>query len=348
MIPARACSRSPVVCAVLLGIAASVQTSVQTIGATPPGSGYHLVDTIRLAGGEASGQLALDAATHRLFVPRATGVTVVDLKQRRQVGQIKDTSGVRGVALAPALTRGFTSNRDGNTVTIFNPRTLLAASDQPETGASPEAIVYDPGSGHLFTMNTGSNNATAIAAVDGSALGTVPLGDRPGLAVTDGDGRVFVDLPERNEIAVFDTRLLRVVRRWPVSPCSGALGLAIDPAHHRLFFACRSGVMGALDTENGRVLATVPIGHAVDVMRYDPATALVFAASGDGTLTVIQQDSPDAYRIADVLTVPPGGRAMELDPSTHRIYLATRDGKASDGRGRSKTAASLVLLVYDR
>ena len=344
MIPARACGRSRVVCTVLLGIAASVQP----IGATPAGSGYHLVDTIRLGGGEASGQLALDAATHRLFAPRATGVTVVDVKEGRQARQIKNTSGARGVALAPALTRGFTSNRDANSVTIFNSRTLLAASDQPQTGASPEAIVYDPGSGHLFPMNTGSNNATAIAAVDGSALGTVPLGDRPGLAVTDGDGRVFVDLPERNEIAVFDTRLLRVVRRWPVAPCSGALGLAFDPAHHRLFFGCRSGTMGALDTGNGRVVATVPIGHAVDVMRYDPATALVFATSGDGTLTVVQQDSPDAYRIADVLTVPPGVHAMELDPSTHRIYLATHDGKASDGRGRPKTAASLVLLVYDR
>ena len=344
MIPGRACGRSRIVCAVLLGIAASVQTT----GATPPESGYHLVDTIRLGSGEASGELALDVATHRLFVPRATRVTVLDVNEGRQVGEIKDTSGVRGVALAPALTRAFTSNGDGNTVTIFNPRTLIAASDHPETGATPEAIVYDPGAGHVFTMNTGSNNATAIAAVDGSVAGTVPLGDRPGLAVSDGDGRVFVDLPKRSEIAVFDARLLRVVRRWAVTPCSGALGLAIDTAHKRLFFGCRSGTMGALDTGTGRVVATVAIGHAVDVMRYDPATALVFAASGDGTLTVVHQDSPDTYRIADMLTALPGVRAMELDPSTHRIYLAAHDGKASDGDRRSRTAASLVLLVYDR
>ena len=344
MIPGRACGRSRVVCAVLLGIPASVQT----IGATPPESGYHLVDTIRLGSGEASGHLALDVATHRLFVPRPTRVTVVDVKEGRQVGEIKDTSGARGVALAPTLTRGFTSNGAGHTVTIFNPRTLLAASDQPQTGASPGAIVYDPGSGHVFTMNTGSDNATAIVALDGSVAGTVPLGDRPGLAVTDGDGRVFVDLPERNEIAVLDTRLLRVVRRWAVAPCRGALGLTIDTVNQRLFFGCRNDTMGVLDTRSGRVVATLPLGHAVDVMRYDPATALVFAASGDGTLTVVHQDSSDAYRITDVLTAPPGVRAMELDPSTHRLYLAAHEGKASDGHRRSQSAASLVLLVYDR
>jgi DNA-binding beta-propeller fold protein YncE len=339
VIAARACGRSRVVCAVLLGIVAGVQMV---------GAAYHVVDTIRLGGGEASGPLALDTATHRLFVPRSTRVTVVDVKEGRQVGEIRKTSGVRGVALAPALTRGFTSNSAANTVTMFDPRTLLAASDQPQTGATPEAIVYDPGSARVFAMNTGSNNATAIAGVDGSAAGTVPLGDRPGLAATDGDGRVFVDLPERNEIAVFDARLLRVVRRWPVAPCTGALGLAIDTTHQRLFLGCRTGTMAALDTGSGRVVATLPTGHAVHVMRYDPATGLVFAASGDGTLTVVHQDSPDAYRIGDVITAPSGIRAMELDPSTHRIYLATGEGNASDGHRSSQTAGSLVLLVYDR
>jgi DNA-binding beta-propeller fold protein YncE len=344
VIRARACGRSRVFRVVLLGIIAGARAA----GTTPPDSGYHLVDTIRLGGGEASGQLALDLATHRLFVPRSTGVTVVDVRDGRQLGDIKKTSGVHGVALAPALTRGFTSNGAANTVTIFDPRTLIAASDQPQTGASPEAIVYDPGSGRVFTMNAGSNNATAIVAVDGTAAGTVPLGDRPGLAVSDGAGRVFVDLPERNEIAVFDARLLRVVRRWPVAPCAGTLALAIDTTHKRLFVACRNGTMAALDTRNGRVVATLPIGHAVDVIRYDPATALVLVVSGDGTLTVAHQDSPDAYRIVDVITTPPGARAMELDPSTHRLYLAAREEGPADRRQRSKAAGSLVLLVYDR
>lgn len=331
----------------LLGAAASAGTA----RAAPPDSPYRPVDTIRLRGCEPSGQLAVDATTRRLFVPCSTRLAVVDLEQGRQLGDVAETRGVRGVALAPTLGRGFTSNGGANTVTIFGLQGLKAASDHPETGDKPAAIVYDPGSARVFTMNVDSGNATAITAADGSAAGTIPLGGRPGTAVTDAAGRVYVDLLDRNEIAVLDTRLLRVVRRWPVAPCRGSVSLAIDPSRGRLFLGCRNGTLAAMDTASGRVVATLAIGHRAEVVRYDAGAGLVFAASGDGTLAVAHQESPDAYRLVDSIEMLPGVRAMELDPSTHRLYLAVREQTNTDaGKPHRATAAraSLAILVYAR
>ena len=318
--------------------------------AAPEDSRYHLVGMIALRDGGPSGPLAVDPATHRLFVPHSTRLTVVDLEHDRRLGDVPDTRGVRGVALAPALGRGFASKASANAVTVFNPRSLKASSNHIETGASPGAIVYDPGPGRAFTMNTGSNNATAINAADGSTAGTVPLGGRPGVAVTDGAGRVYVDLEDRNEIAVLDSRVLRVIRRWPVASCPGPVSLAIDVPHGRLLLGCRNGTMAAIDTGSGRVVATLPIGHSVDLLRYDAGSNLVFAASSDGTLSVASQESPDGYRIVDALGTRPGIRAMELDPSTHRLYLAVRESTTTAaGRHRGADATgSLVLLICAR
>jgi DNA-binding beta-propeller fold protein YncE len=292
----------------------------------------------------------VDAAAHRLFVPHSTRLTVVDLEHDRQLGDVPGTRGVRGVALAPALGRGFTSNGATNTVTIFQRRSLKAYSEHPATGANPGAMVYDRQAGRVLTMNSDSDNATAIAAADGSIVGTIPLGGRPEMAVGDGAGRVYVHLQDRNEIAVLATRLLRVVRRWPVACGTGPVSLAIDPAHGCLFQGCRNGTLAVVDTDSGQEVAALPIGHSVDAVRYDAGTSLVFAASTDGTLVVASQESPDSYRIADTIGTRPGVRAMELDSATHRLYLAVPAPpatNASHARGGG-AAASLELLIYAR
>jgi DNA-binding beta-propeller fold protein YncE len=336
-------------CRVVLALATFAVTG--TTHAAPPQSSYHLADTIRLRGGVPSGQLAVDPATRRLFVPHSARLTVVDLAHGRQLGDIPDTRAVRGVALAPTLGRGFASDGSANAITIFDLRSLKASPDHPETGADPAAIVYDPSEGRLFTMNAGSNNATAITAVDGGVAGTIPLGGRPGMAVTDGHGRIYVDLRDRDEIAVLDTRVLRVVRRWAVGRCPGSVSLAIDPAHARLLLGCRDGTMAAMDSASGRIVATLPTGHSVDLVRYDGTSNLVFAASRDGTLTVAYQESPDIYRIVDAIGTRPGVRAMELDPSTHRLYLVASEPRAKSASDRQRGAAatgSPVLLIYAR
>src|SRR5262249_30246880 len=177
------------------------------------------------------------------FVPRSSRLTVVDLEHGRRLGDVPGTRGVRGVALAPALGRGFTSNGGTNTVTIFQLRSLKAFSEHPATGANPGAIFYDRQTGRVVTMNCDSDNATAITAADGTIAGTIPLGGRPGKAVGDEAGRVYVDLQDRNEIAVLATRLLRVVRRWPVACGTGPVSLAIDAPHGSLFLGCRDGTL---------------------------------------------------------------------------------------------------------
>jgi DNA-binding beta-propeller fold protein YncE len=319
--------------------------------AAPQDSGYHLVNTIHLEGTGGSGQIAIDSATHRLFVVRSTHVAVVDLEQGREIGKVTGTAGARGVVLVPRLGRGFTSNSAVNTVSIFSLRTLRGTADHPETGARPAAIVHDQASGRVFTMNADSNNATAIDAANVAAMGTIPLGGRPGSAVTDGAGRVYVDLQDRNEIAVVDARVLRVVRRWPLAPCTGSTGITCDATHERLFSACRGGTIVAIDTASGRVVTRIPIGHCANVMAYDPGTGLIFAACDDGTLTVVRQESADAYRVADVIRTAPGVHALEVDPSTHRLYLTARDGTAagdSHRRGGPTDRDPMVLLVYDR
>src|SRR5262245_11157759 len=327
-----------------LGLSATVMLGV-VLAASParsaPGeSGYHLVNTIHLEGSGGSGRMALDARTHRLFVVRANHVTVVDVERSREIGKVTGTSGAHDVALVPKAGRGFTSNSATNIVSIFSLRTLRGTSDHPETGARPEAIVYDSSSGRIFTMNANSNNATPIDAADDAAAGSVPLGGIPASAVTDGEGRVFIQLKDRNEIAVLDAHVLRVVRRWPLAPCTPSAGLAIDTAHDRLFSACRDDTVAVLDTASGRVVARTPIGHCANVLGCDPGTSWLFAACDDGRLTVIRQESADAYRLVDTIRTAPGARALEIDPSTHRLYLAVRGG--SDGHG------SMALLVFDR
>jgi len=337
-LPAR--NRPRLAAAVVLGVvfgAAPARTA-------PAESGYHLVNTIHLEGTGGSGRVALDAGTHRLFVVRATHVTVVDVERGREIGKVTGTSGAYDVALVPKVGRGFTSNSATNTVSIFSLRTLRGMSDHPETGARPEAIVYDSSSGRIFTMNANSNNATPIDAADEAAAGSVPLGGIPASAVTDGDGRVFIQLQDRNEIAVLDAHVLRVVRRWPLAPCTPSAGLAIDTAHDRLFSACRDDTVAALDTASGRVVARTPIGRCANVLGYDPGTSLLFAACDDGTLTVTRQESADAYRVVDTIRTAPGARGLEIDPSTHRVYLAVHEGS----RDRRGGGGAMAIFVYDR
>ena len=318
--------------------------------ATGHGSGYHLVKKVPLAGNDGWDYLTLDAPSHRLFIAHGTHVLVIDVDRDEQVGDIPDTPGVHGVALAPALNRGFTSNGRADTATIFDRHTLRTVG-HVTTGNNPDAILYDPVSRRVFTMNGRSDDITALAAADGSVAGTIALGGRPEFAVTDGTGRVYVNLEDRSEVVALDARSLRVVHRWPLAPCEEPTGLAIDATHGRLFAGCHNRTMAVVDTGSGRVVATIPIGEGVDATRFDAGTGLIFASCGDGTLTVAHEDAPDTYTVVDVVTTQRGARTMELDPVTHRIYLVAADyaaAPAADAPRPPIVPNSFVLLVYGR
>ena len=281
-----------------------------------------MIDTLRLGGDGGWDYLTFDPASRRLFVSHGTHVMVVDADTKVAVGDIPDTPGVHGIAIASDLGRGFISNGRGATATIFDLKTL-GRIGEVKTGENPDAILYDRASGRVFTFNGRSGDATAFDAAHGTVTGTIPLGGKPEFAVADGKGRVYVNIEDKSEIVALDAKALQVKSRWPLEPCEEPSGLAFDSEHGRLFTVCRNRLMAVVDAKTGRVVTTLPIGSGVDGAAYDPATGLVFASNGEGTLTIVHEDSPDSFRVVENVPTQAGARTLALDPKTHRIFLST-------------------------
>jgi YVTN family beta-propeller protein len=287
-------------------------------------AGYHLLKKIPLGGEGGWDYLTFDPGSGRLYISRATHVIVLDPATGKVVGDIPDTAGVHGIALAPELGRGFTSNGRANTVTIFDSKTL-AVSGQVKTGQNPDAIVYDPVSQRVFAMDGRSSEATAIDAATGAVAGTVPLEGKPEFAVADGRARVYVNLEDKSQLLALDSRKLEVVARWPLAPCEQPSGLAIDREHRRLFAGCRNKLMAVVDADSGKVIATLPIGSGVDATGFDPILQYAYASNSDGTLTVIHEETPDKFAVVENVSTQRGARTMALDPATHQVYVVTAD-----------------------
>jgi YVTN family beta-propeller protein len=287
-------------------------------------SGYRLLKKIPVAGEGGWDYLAFDPSSGRLYIARATHVIVLDTGSGRVAGDIPDTAGVHGVALAPELGRGFTSNGRAGTATIFDLKTL-ATLGHANTGQNPDAIVYDSASRRVFTLNARSGDATAIDAATGKVAGTVPLGGKPEFAVADGRGRIYINLEDKSQEVVLDSRKLEVVARWPLAPCEEPTGLALDREHRRLFAGCHNQLMAVLDADNGKLITTLPIGRGVDATAFDPGLQYAYASNGEGTLTVVHEDAPDKFTVVDNVPTQRGARTMALDPATHQVYLATAD-----------------------
>jgi DNA-binding beta-propeller fold protein YncE len=222
-------------------------------------SGYQLIKKIPLGGEGGWDYLTFDPSSGRLFIARATHVVVLDPASGKVVGDIPDTTGVHGIALAPELGRGFTSNGRAGTVTIFDLKTLSKLG-HVNAGQNPDAIVYDPARKHVFAMNGRSHDSTAIEAATGKVAGTVALDGKPEFAVADGRGRVYVNLEDKSQILALDSQKLAVIARWPLAPCEGPSGLAMDTEHRRLFSGCSNKLMAVVDADSGKVITTLPIG----------------------------------------------------------------------------------------
>jgi len=324
------------------------------LGATgaPPAPGYHHVKKITLGGEGGWDYLTIDSAARRLYIARATRVMVLDADSGAQVGEIADTPGVHGVALAPQLGRGFTSNGRASTVTIFDLKTLKPLG-QAKTGSNPDAIVYDAVTRRVFTFNGASKDATVIGAADGSVSGTIALDGKPEFAVADEAGRIYVNLEDKSELLAIDSRQLTILNRWPLAPCKEPSGLAMDRKNRRLFVGCGNKLMAVVDADSGRVLTTLPIGSGVDAIAFDPGTALAFSSNGDGTLTVVREESPDKFTVVENVATQRGARTMALDEKTHNVYLVTaefgppREPTPDNPRGRpGMLPGSFVLLVF--
>jgi len=292
-----------------------------TLFAADPG--LRIIKTYKLGGEGAWDYLKIDPESRHLYITRATHVMVIDADSGKPVGDIADTPGAHGVALAPDLGRGFVSNGREGTVSIFDLTTLKPISKVAAVGQNPDAILFDPATKLVFTFNGRSQDSTAINAATGEIVGKIPLGGKPEFAVSTGEGEIFVNLEDKSELLALDPKGLKVKSRWPLAPCEEPSGLAIDMKNRRLFSGCDNKMMTVVDADSGKLITTLPIGGGVDANGFDPDSGLAFASCGEGVLTVVSEDSPDKFSVAQNVTTQRGARTMTFDPKTHQIFLVT-------------------------
>ncbi len=295
---------------------------------------YGLIKKVPIGGDGGWDFLCIDGPSRRLYIARSNRVTVVDIDKDVITGEFTGNdaavgsgtahgamAGVHGVCVLSHLNKGFVTSGKDDTVRIFDLKTLKQIG-QVKTGPKPDACIYDPASKSVFAFNNGGTTVTIIDP-EGDNTRTIELGGAPESAVPDGEGKMFVNLEDKSEVVVVDTKKMVVTNHWPLAPGTEPTGLAIDVAHHRLFSACKNKTMCILDDNTGKLVATLPIGESVDFALFDPDTHNAFSSNGDGTLTVIHETTPDSFEVVQNVETQKGARTMAMDPEKHHIWLAT-------------------------
>jgi DNA-binding beta-propeller fold protein YncE len=336
---------------IVLAFAVVLAGSVMTLGkANPAGpSGYQVVKTVPLPGDGFWDYVGADSDARRIYVSHGTKVLVLDADSFAVIGEIPDTQGVHGIALASELGRGFTSNGRAGTSTIFDLKTQKVLGSV-NTGKNPDAIAYEPVTKRVFTFNGGSNDATAFGAADGTVAGTIPLQGRPEFAAADRTGKIFVNIESTSELVEIDAQALKVLQRWPLSPCESPSGLSMDRKNRRLFVGCENKMMAVVNADTGKVIATPAIGQGVDATAFDPGTGFALSSNGEGTLTVVNENGPDDFAVLENVPTKRSARTMGLDLKTHNVVLPAADflpPKQGERRGEMKPG-SFVLVVVSR
>jgi YVTN family beta-propeller protein len=311
---------------------------------------YRVADTFPIGGDGKWDYPSVDTAAQRLYLSRGTHVVIVDTQTGHVAGDIADTPGVHGIALAPELGRGYISLGKSDRVKIFDLKTLDVIATV-EAGAKPDAILYEPQTRQVFAFNGHSSNATVIDAATDKVVATIALGGGPEFARADGAGNVYVNIESTNELVALDAKGRKVTARWPLPGCDGPTGLALDPTHHRSFSACANKKMSILDLNTGRSVATVPIGAFVDGAEFDADSQNAFSANGDGTLTVVHEADPEHFTVAQTLATPRGARTIALDANRHKLYLPTarfeQAASAKAAEPKDPLPGSFFVLVVD-
>lgn len=283
---------------------------------------YYITHTYTLGGEGGWDYMLADAPNHRLFVARQNRVMVIDMNDGHPIAEIAGLKGAHGIALVPDIGRGFATSGADASILMFDSKTYKGLL-KIHAGDDADAVIYDPASKRVFSFNGDANSATAVDPRRGTVLSSIPLGGKPEAGVSARDGKLYVNLVDSDQIVEIDSKTLSVTRRWSTAPCQTPVSMAIDTRHKRLFTGCRSGVMAISDYSKGIVVATVPIGRGVDGAGWDPARRDAYASNGDGTLTVVHQDTPDKYHVVENVQTGPGARTMAIDAASHRIYLAS-------------------------
>lgn len=305
---------------------------------------YVLDKTIPLTGEGGYDYLSIDKVNNRLYVSHGTMVNVVDLATETQVGVIENMKGVHGIAIDNKANRGFISDGRSNAVVAFDLKTLKTIATIPLDAKGPDAIMYDPYSDRVYSFNGDSNNSSVVDPNTLKQVGTIALGGAPEFAVSDGKGKIYNNLEDKNSLNVIDTKTLKVIKNYPLAPKGAPTGVALDEKNKRTFSVSReNNSMVVIDITTGKVVTTVPIGAGVDAVAYDAETKLIFCSNGDGTTTIIKQESADKYSVAQTLATQNRAKTLALDTKTHKIYLSVVNFEPGT---RKALPNSFKVLVY--
>ena len=320
---------------------------VRALPASPDSSGYHIIKKITTGGTEGWDYISMDSDARLAYIGREDHVDVVNVDSGKVVGKVAGLMGTSGLLPVPEFGRGYAMNGDAGNVVIVDLKTL-AKIGTVKAGKDPDSFTYEPVTKRVFVMNSSSANATAINAKEGTVAGTVALEGQPEAAVSDGKGKVYVNITDKDQIAEVDAETLKVTHRWPLVQGTGPSGLAIDRKNRRLFSACDNQRMVIMDADSGKVLAALRTGAGTDGAGFDPETGNAFAsAGGAGTLTIIHEDSPDKFRVLEEIDTQSGARTMTVDSKTHNVLVVT----ARHGHGSTHNMVlpdTFVVLVVGK
>ena len=293
--------------------------------------------------------LTVGPGNGRLYVSHSTQVNILDKSTGDSIGVIANTAGIHGIAFDTEQQKGFTSNGRANTVTVFDLKTNKPITDIP-VGENPDAIMYEPFIKKIITCNGRSQDLSIIDPVENKVVGTIPVGGKPETAASDEKGKLFVNIEDKSEIAVIDLAGMNVMERWPLAPAEEPTGLAIDRNTHRLFAGCGNSLRAIINTNDGMLVKTLPIGRGCDGVAFDPGSHEIFTSNGEGTMSVYREKGADDYEKVGTVTTKRGARTIFLDPQTHWIYLPTAEFEASAPQGQrpAMIPGSFQVLVIHR
>lgn len=310
--------------AAVLAFAVLFQAGPRPVWADGPGSGraYHVVQSVPLPGEGAGDYVVLDGKTRRLYVTHGGMVQVLDADSLKLIGTVAGTPHCHGVVLMDGLGKGFVSSGKPGSVVVFDLKTLKHIAEIPSK-PDTDNILYDHESGRMFTFNGDSHSSTVFDPSTFKVLKVLDLGGGPEAPVDDGHGKIYDDLEDKNEVIRIDTGSLLIDKRWPVAPGKSPSGMAMDRKRHRLFIGCRNKLLVVMDSTNGRIIQTLPIGGHTDTTVFDPAGRNIYDSCGDGTLSVVHEDSEDKYHVVENAVTEAGAKTMAFDPQTGRVFLST-------------------------
>jgi DNA-binding beta-propeller fold protein YncE len=286
---------------------------------------YHIVSTIPVGGDGGWDYLEPDPVARRLYVTHKDHVVVIDMDSFKIVGDIPDSPGMGGVAIARDLNRGFTANGAEDKVGVFELDTLKPIGKWNATGKRPNQIAYEPTTQRVFSFNSTGRNVTVFDARTGKVLATLEVDGRTEFYAMDGKGMIYDSLEDKATVIAIDAKTMKVVATYPLAPNEEPAGTTMDAQTHRLFIACHSKSFLVLNADTGKILASFPIGAGNDAAKFDPGLKFAFASNGDGTLSVVREDGNDKFSLVQTVRTEPGARTMAVDVKTHRLFLPSAD-----------------------